>query len=136
MAHSKAFMLEEMHKNAGAIMTILLEEDVQIKPDYLHIPENSEKLRADFIRPAFHWLKEVYAREYYDVREVKKLLPDHIWKRYKDWGGFDEHRECVMLREALSQLRRAVVARTRPDFFKKTIIAKKFKEIAKSEQED
>lgn len=135
MAHSKTFMLEEMHKTAGAIMTILLEEDIQIKPDYLHIPENAAKLRADFIRPAYYWLNEVYGNEYYKVREVKKLLPDHIWKRYKEWGGFDEHRECVMLRESLSVLRRAVVTRSRPDFFKKTIIAKKFKEIAKSEEE-
>lgn len=120
MAHSKESMLEEMRLKGGAMIATLLEEDVNIKPDQLHIPEDADKFRADFIRPAHHWLVEVFATEYAEVRRIKRMQPDEMWARYKSWGGFEEYREVTLLNKALSTLRKRIVSRTRPDFYKKS----------------
>lgn len=131
MAHSKVFMLQVMAEKRNEIVSTMLEEGINIKEDILNIPEGAESLRADFIRPAYHWIVDVHAREFYNVREVKKLLAPEIWTRYRTWGGFEDHREVVMLREAMSDLRQRIVSRDRPDFFKKTVIQKKMKHEAK-----
>lgn len=131
MAHSKSFMLDAMQQRAKEIMLLLTAEDVSIKQDHLSIPENASILRADFIRPAYHWMVEVYEVEYNDVQEIKRLLKPEIWQRYKAWGGFDEHREMVLLKARLSDLRQRLVSRDRPDFFKKTKIAKGLKRAQK-----
>lgn len=131
MAHSKSFMLDAMREQAAKIMDLLTAEGVAIKPDHLTIPENAEKLRADFLRPGFHWLYEIHDNEYDAVIQIKKLLKPEIWQRYKEWGGFDEHREMILLRERLSDLRKRLVSRDRPDFFKKTVIAKALKRAEK-----
>lgn len=131
MAHSKVFMLETMSKFSSEIMDLLKKEGVQIKDDHLRIPEDANILRADFIREGYNWLVEQYAGPYSQVKEVKNLLSEEIWDRYQKWGGFEEHRECVMLREALVELRKALVSRERPDFFKKTIIGKKLNAATK-----
>jgi len=120
MALSKESMLEEMRLKGGAIMATLMEEDVKIKPDHLHIPEDGMKFLADFIRKAHHWLVAVYDAEYAEVRRIKKMQPDEMWARYKKWGGFEEHREVVLLNNALVTLRAKLVSRERPDFFKKS----------------
>ena len=120
MAHSKESMLEDMHLKGGAIMVLLLEEEVQIKPDQLHVPEDGADFRAGFIRAGFKWINEVYENEYAKVTRIKKMQPDEMWARYKKWGGFEEHREVVLLRDALSVLRAKIVSRSRPDFYKKS----------------
>ena len=120
MAHSKESMLEEMGLKGSYIMATLLEEGVTIKPDHLDIPIDALELRADFIRPAHHWLVGIYEKEYAAVRRIKKMQPDEMWARYKKWGGFEEHREVLLLKAALHTLRTLLVSRTRPDFFKKS----------------
>jgi hypothetical protein len=113
-------MLEEMRLKGGAIMTTLIAEDVSIKAEQLLVPEDATDLRADFIRPAHHWLVEVYDTEYAEVRRIKAMQPDAMWARYKNWGGFEEYREVLLLKDALSALRSKIVSRKRPDFYKKS----------------
>ena len=120
MAHSKESMLEEMRLKGGAIMAMLTEEEVTIKPDHLHIPEDAIELRADFIRPAYYWLGGIYEKEFVEVRRIKKMQPDEMWARYKRWGMSDDYREVTLLKSALHALRTILVSRTRPDFFKKS----------------
>lgn len=120
MGHTKDSMLEEMRLKGGAMMATMLEEDVSIKVDQLHVPEDATDLRADFIRPAHHWLVQVYAKQYAEVRRIKKMQPDEMWARYKNWGGFEEYREVLLLKDALSTLRSTIVSRKRPDFYKKS----------------
>jgi len=131
MAHSKAHMLDTMNVLVVEILALLENEDVKIKPDQLCIPDSAAQLRADFIRPAYHWLVTLEHEEFAAVRSIKKLLPEEIWVKYRTWGGFEDHRECVMLREALANLRQKIVGRDRPDFFKKTLVAKSLKRAEK-----
>lgn len=120
MAHSKAYMLAEMNVMGNEIMTLLLKEETKIRKNHLIVPEGSEELRADFIRPAYKWLANIYHNEYAKARRVRGLLSDELWARYKSWGGFDEHREVVLLRKACNDLRTALVSQKRPDFYKRT----------------
>lgn len=92
----------------------------KVKEAHLIVPENAEELRADFIRPAFYWIQEVYIGEYTDYKRIRDLCTEEIWTRYFLWTpDFDDHREMIMLRHAASALRKRIVSRTRPDFFKK-----------------
>lgn len=101
-----------------------------MKKDHLRIPENALELRADFIRPAFYWLEEVYSAEYTGYKRIRDLCTEEIWKRYFLWApDFDEHREMKLLKKAGFELRKRIVARLRPNFFKKGKMNDKLKEI-------
>lgn len=90
-----------------------------LKDDILDVPDDAEKLKVDFIKPAYAWICELRTIVWKKYRDVKNLLSDTLWERYKQWGGFEDHRECVLLRESLVAFRKAVRHRDRPDFYKK-----------------
>lgn len=132
MARSKAAMLEEMTQLSNMIMTVMLEEEVTIKPEQLAFEDECIKLKADYIRPAYKWLIELSEKEFSEVLRVKSLLSAELWQRYRTWGGFEEHREVILLKAALKTLRMAVVSRNRPDFYKRSKRAKKLNIRSKS----
>ena len=92
----------------------------KVKENHLQVPEKALDLKAEFIRPAFYWVEEVYSAEYTGYRRIRDLCTEEIWNRYFLWApDFDDHREMVLLRKAAFELRKRVVSRTRPDLFKK-----------------
>ncbi len=94
--------------------------EANIKEEYLQVPENAEICRSEFIIAAHKWLEGIHEGAYKAVMAVRKLLPETLWDRYKAWGeDFSEHREVIMLKEALVIFRKAIVSRKRPDFFKR-----------------
>ena len=94
--------------------------EANIKEGYLQVPEYAEICRSEFIIAAHKWLEDIHEGVYKVVMDVRKLLPETLWNRYKAWGeDFDEHREVKMLKEALVIFRKAIVSRKRPDFFKR-----------------
>jgi len=98
----------------------LMLQEANIKEGYLQVPENAEICRSEMVIEAHKWLERIHESEYKDVMAVRKLLPETLWTRYKAWGeDFDEHREVKMLKERLVIFRKAIVSRSRPDFFKK-----------------
>jgi hypothetical protein len=91
-----------------------------VKEGHLAVPKDALDFRVEFIRPAFYWIEEVYSTEYTGYKRIRDLCTEEIWSRYFLWApDFDDHREMVLLRKAASGLRKRVVARSRPDFFKK-----------------
>lgn len=101
-----------------------------VKEGYLEVPDGSENLRSDFIRPAYKWLHDIADEEYEAVMYVWRKLPEDVWEMYFAIGDYDDHREVIMLRRARARLRERVVSLSRPDFFKKTKIGKLLKELA------
>lgn len=120
MGQSKASLLEEMRNMCVDIKTVLVVEDVAIKASHLHVPEDGDEYLMTFVREGYVWLLGVYTTEYAAYIETKTLLPDILWKRYKEWGGFEEHREVVRLTADLKNLRSSLISRKRADFFKKS----------------
>lgn len=86
--------------------------------------EDLAEVHMDHVREGYKWLLTVYETEYKSVMEIRKLLPEETWDRYERWGGFDEHREVVLLKERLAVLKKAMTMSKRPNIFKKTKVEK------------
>jgi len=120
MGISKAFMLEQMAVLGKQMVEQLLTEDADIKPTYLDLPEDPDHFKMEFVKAGYAWILQVHTAQYAEVRRIWKMQTPEMWKRYKSWGVFDEHREVVLLRKAINDLRAAIVSRSRADFYKKS----------------
>ncbi len=127
MGHTKAFLLDDMATKGKEMITLLLAEGVSIKEDHFVFEDECSTIKMTFIRPDWKWMCKVHKKEFAQVQKIKALLSPELWKRYRDWCGFDEHREVVLLREALSILRARMVSRKRPPFLKRSFRAKEIK---------
>lgn len=118
MGRSKVFLLDEIKRMGGQMMATMIEEDVAIKPEQLDLGNEADQLPMTMVREGHKWIEDVFATEYAEVVRIKNLQPDEMWTRYKKWGGFEEHREVILLHDALVALRKRVISRGRPDIFK------------------
>jgi hypothetical protein len=100
------------------LMSEALNEAKCSEKSYLKIEVECDSLKADMIRDGYKWLKNIFDTTYKDIVAIKRLLPEEIWNRYKKWDGFSEHREMVLLKEALVKFRKEMISNARPDFFK------------------
>lgn len=91
--------------------------ELKIKPEQLTI-QPGEHPYEDFDE-AHDWIYSIYLQEYTAVMEVKRLLPDEIWERYRKWGDYESHREMQLLSEALERLRKRLIEKNRPKLFKR-----------------
>ena len=129
MSKSKEGMVTDMK-------TMLLQmglefAEAKISESRLIIHPEYAMLKISMIREAYKWIKEIYDTQYTDVRVIRRLLPAEIWVRYRNWGGFADHRECVMLHDAHVKLRKAIY-KNRPAFFKKGIVNGLIKAISRA----
>ena len=100
--------------------------------DVLSVPDGSEKLTTKFVKDGHTWLCSIYGNQFAEALKVWKLLPEELWKRYAAWGCFEDHREAVMLTDALASLKKVIMCQGRPSFFKKAIIAKRLRKKNKT----
>jgi len=114
---SKAVMTQRIKQYGDEIIEALRSEDAKIRPTHFDVPEDAD---GTTIKEGLDWLVGVYGSEYREIVRIKALQSSEIWARYKRWGGFEEHREVVLLRRAIHTLRMKVVSRDRPELFKKT----------------
>lgn len=129
MAKSKLMLLTEMTDIISSMRTILTE--AKVLETSLAVPIGSELIPMNVVRKANKWIKHIQDTEFKAVQKVKALIPEEQWEGYKLFGGFDDHREVKMLREAQMVLRKAVTTRSRPDFFKKGYINGLIKKASK-----
>ena len=115
-------------------MSVLFEES-RIKENYLTIDPEAVNFDTGVITEAFSWLQRLHDKEYQKAKDIKSLLPEETWIRYKSWGSdFSDHREVVLLNEALQNLRKAVVNSTRPDLFKSSKVKSLVKKVEKEKE--
>ena len=128
MGRSKVEMLQEMQslaeKMSGAMKLVKLEET------RLAIPEHSDMLRADFIRPGYKWIQKIHDEEYQAVIKAREFCSDDVWEMYEAMGEEDLV-EVKDLRKALFAFRMAVVSRKRPNYYKTTKRAKLLAKVTK-----
>lgn len=72
--------------------------------------------KYDEVEKGYRWITRIYEGEYKKVKEIRNLLPQHLWDRYNSWGDFDDLQECVLLRQNLQQLKKAI-SHERPKLF-------------------
>ena len=117
MGYSKEYMLNSMALHIEEMTDAL--KYAKIKEGHLAISEKALQLPVTMIREACHWIENLFQCEFHGYKKVRKLCTEEIWERYLSWEDFADHREVVLLRKAIFLLRKAVVSRQRPDFFKK-----------------
>lgn len=86
----------------------------------LTITARWEILPMSWIREAWHWIGSIRLRELAKIGKVRSLLPEELWDKYENWGGFDDCQEMIMMVNSLKDLKRVVISNDRPNFFKKT----------------
>lgn len=101
---------------------------VKLEEERLKIVEGSEGLRADFLRPAYHWILQVYGKEFKGVKDARAFCSEETWDMY-DLLGEEDLVEVRDFRRALNTFRMAVVSRKRPDYFKVTKRTKLLKQV-------
>jgi hypothetical protein len=104
--------------------------DLTSRFEFLEKSELWEECRKPMLQAAYKWFRDIREGIYKTVHEIRKLLPDHIWKRYEEWGGFDDHQEVVLLKQRQVAFRKALVSKNRPDLFKKGKRNSEIKEVS------
>lgn len=93
-----------------------------VKQIALIITSDWEQLPMSMIREGWNWLKVIHSINLAEITKVRSLLPEDLWEKYENWGGFDDLREVQMMNEALIRLKKKVTNNDRPNFFKKTTV--------------
>ena len=131
IARSKADMVADMRDKSNDIRKFF--SWAHIEDHYLHIPENAARYPMKFIRPGYKWLCDIFTNQLDEVIEIWRKLPESNWELAKALNR-TETREFKILRARLAHLRAVVIAKNRPDFFKKTMIAKQEKVLNANEK--
>ena len=93
-----------------------------IPGDYLSLPEGVECLDIKYIEDGYEWISKIFNTVFRDAKAIKNLLSEDMWERYSKWDDFAEHREMILLKDALSNLKKQIVNVQRPVLFKRSRI--------------
>ena len=112
--HKDFNFLEDL-KTLVAEMNPILEE-AGLRAGYLQVSiKDFSKIE---IKDAHAWLLKIYENEFARVKKIKGLLSPEMWHRYMSWDDFADHREVVLLKEALNNLKKVVQTSHRPKILK------------------
>jgi len=103
---------------------MLKDFDKILGKSFLHKPGNDAKVTLEYIKPAFVFLDKIYKEEYKALMKIYTLQEPQKWLGYELYDMTD-HPEWIMLSKAKSALRKAMISRKRPDYFKSS----KMKEV-------
>ena len=110
-------MILEIRKTCDLMEPLLIEAN--IPEDYLDFPEDAKYFEQHVIEVAHKWILGIYNKEYREAKAIKSLLSEEMWERYRTWADFGDHREVVLLTEAIQKLRKIMMTGSRPELFKK-----------------
>ena len=126
-------MLMEKIKNLAEIMAPLMVE-AGYKHNFLEVDDEALILDEYHLENAYHWLMDLHGHEWRNCLEIFSLLPFEVWERYDTWGGFEDHREMKMRKEARKYLKKRYS--TRPLLFNKGKLTNAIKEKKKTYPND
>jgi hypothetical protein len=113
-------MIAEISEFNAEMEQLMLEAG--IPDEYLCLPDKIHVIDGKYIIEGYEWISEIYNNVYRDAKTIKNLLSEEMWERYSTWEDFDDHREVILLKDALMNLRKQVVNIKRPVLFKKSRI--------------
>lgn len=85
--------------------SLILESGVD-EERYDRLINKLEQKSVDYVTRLAVWIEALRCTEYFEVLKIKRLLPDEIWQRYKEFGE-EKLREQRLLIKAQRHLRRA-----------------------------
>lgn len=91
---------------------------MQLKNDFLDLPDGSGSLSGDTIDDGHKWITEIYNSEFNEVYQLWRKQDAKLWDDYVSLGldGMPEYKEFVRL---LTALRKKLKSQNRPNLFKK-----------------
>lgn len=113
-------MIAEIYEFNSQMEILMFEAG--IPEEYLHIPENVNKIDVRYIEDGYAWISEIYNTVHRDAKAIKNLLSEEMWQRYSAWDDFADHREMILLKDALMNLKKQIINVKRPVLFKKSRI--------------
>lgn len=111
-----------------------LYDEAGIKKDCLSIPRKYINLPYNIIKKGFDWVTTIFYSEFDAIKQVKRLLPDELWVRYKNWGMMDDTNiaEVKLLKQRLKAFHKVVTSISRPDIFKRTKINGYYRKVKRT----
>jgi hypothetical protein len=113
-------MIFEINDFNGQMEPLLIEAGVT--DEYLVLSDGVEYIDSKYLTDGYEWISIIYNTVWRNAHNIKRLLSDEMWARYEAWEDFEDAREVVLLREALTNLKKQVVNTSRPVLFKKSRI--------------
>lgn len=112
-------------------------KDANIKENTLQIKSKYINLPFDMIKQGYDWLVTVFNSEFDAIRQIKKLLPEDTWERYRLWGLMDDdnYAEVKLLKQRNKILHSIITSISKPDLYKRTKVNGYFREIRKAQKE-
>lgn len=134
MSKSKAEMITEITTMVVEMRPLIAK--VFKREEHIYLHPSLVELKSAEIQLALNWVKGIHAGVFAAYQKVRALLPEAMWKRYEAWGGFDDHREVVLLAEATAAFKKALGNGRIPTILKKSHICEQFpiKKVKKDEQ--
>lgn len=110
----------EIRKIVDLMIPIMIEATVP--EDYFNLPDEVEFFPQELLKEGYEWIERIYNKEHREAKNIKGLLSEEMWERYRQWADFGDHREVVLLTEALQKFRKTVMNAKRPMIFKKSYV--------------
>lgn len=134
MGRSKIELVDEMRDMLIEMQPLIAKSGVP--RGRLVIPEHVEFVKIDLLRPACEWMHMIYDTVWEAARRARALCTEEVWDRMEKWDDFHDHREAVILRNALKGLRKECINRNRPEFWRKSKINGTIKKARKNSKAD
>jgi hypothetical protein len=116
----KVNYIPEIRKIVDLMIPIMIEATVP--EDYFNLPEEVEFFPQELLQEGYEWIEKIYNKEHREAKNIKGLLSEEMWERYRSWADFGDHREVILLTEALQKFRKIVMNAKRPVIFKKSYV--------------
>lgn len=74
-----------------------------------------------FIRGGYKWIKSIHDNIHFECLKIRSNVTEEHWEAYQRMAalGTDGLNEVVLMNRALAKLRKAIVGKDRPGFFKR-----------------
>lgn len=122
-------MVPEIRKLVDLMTPLMIE--ATIPEDYFNLPEEIDLFSQNLVAEGYTWIEKIYNNEHRAAKNIKGLLSEEMWERYRLWADFGDHREVILLTEALQKFRKAVMSAKRPMIFKKSYVKSLITKIKK-----
>lgn len=112
-----------------------LAEKAGVPVSRLELSQDTAKFKYDAISDGHRWIFMTYKGVWLTASKARALCKEDVWDMYDMFeDDFKDHRETKILRSALTDLRKALCSRSRPDIFKKGRVNVWLKQLSKKEK--
>ena len=88
------FEIDDMHRR----MRLLMALSGVTRMNVFDLPAIADNFRADFIRPGFHWLRDIFETEFKELNRIWKQTSESLWNELLADHDSNDFKEVRKLR--------------------------------------